>query len=112
MTYLPRRDLDDEPGDLADSIRARNRATGAVCEARERRIHPVVEPPPGQLVEVARPYRVSPAPVQLDRSAYAAYLRLKAAAEADKVAPQLLRVVSGYRSAAHQRSLWTRPLQR
>jgi len=107
MSYLAR-DPDDEPGQLADSISARNRATGATCEAQERRIHPIIEPPPGQLVEVARQYRISDRPIQLDRSAYAAYLRLKAAAEADRIPPKLLRIVSGYRSVARQQVLWAR----
>jgi hypothetical protein len=112
MTYFARRDPEDDPGDLADSISARNRATGAVCEAWERRIHPVIEAPPGQLVDVERRYRVSKAAIQLDRRAYAAYLRLKAAAEADGIAPALLRVVSGYRTVADQREIWARALRR
>src|SRR5262245_20279548 len=79
------------------------------CRAEERRISPVVEPPASELVTVERRHG---GPRQLHRDAYAAYQRMKAAAEADGISANLLTIVSGYRSVASQRALWEAALRK
>ena len=79
------------------------------CSADERRIHPVVEPPASELVNVERRHG---GPRQLHQNAYAAYQRLKAAAEADGIPANLLTIASGYRSVASQQALWEGALQK
>jgi hypothetical protein len=81
------------------------------CVATERRIWPIVEPPPGELVDVD-PRQAYRGAKKLHRAAYEAYRRLKAAAEADGIPPDLLSVASGYRSIARQRELWAGALKR
>src|SRR5436190_6599135 len=82
---------------------------GPACSAYERRIHPVVEPPSSELVNVERRHG---GPRQLHRDAYAAYQRLKAAAEADGIPANLLTMTSGYRSVASQQVLWEGALRK
>src|SRR5262249_51307307 len=79
------------------------------CRAAERRISPIVEPPASELVAVERRHG---GPRQLHRDAYAAYQRLKAAAEADGIPANLLTIVSAYRSVASQRALWEAALRK
>src|SRR5688572_17894679 len=94
---------------LNDAVTATDLRTSRECRAGERRIHPVVEPPPSELVNVERRHG---GPRQLHRDAYAAYQRLKAAAEADGIPANLLTMTSGYRSVASQRALWEAALQK
>jgi len=87
--------------------------THARCKADERRIHPIVEPAPELLVRVAVPFLRHPrARIRLHHAAHAAYVRLKRAAEAAGVPPNLLTIVSGHRSIAAQTVLWERALAR
>ena len=98
---------------LAESIFATDPRTSAQCRADERRITRVIEPPPGELVNIHPRYLADPSsPKQLHRAAYDAFLRLKAAAEADGIPPNLLVIVSGYRSIRSQQSLWENALNR
>jgi hypothetical protein len=110
----------DEPeavGDweLAASISAQDLKTGSRCQADERRITHPVDPPPGDLPTVDKRYWTNPhkrPPIRLQRAAYAAYLDLKRAAEADGLHPRSLTIVSGYRSKAEQEVLWQRELKK
>jgi len=101
------------PFALGESVTAINPVTQAQCRADERRIRPIVEPAANELVSVdARYLTNSKRPIQLLRAAYDAYLKLKAAAEADGISADRLTIVSGYRSVEHQRRLWQGALQR
>lgn len=98
---------------FAASITARDPRSNVQCSADERRIHPIVEPSRAELVNVEARYLANPGqPRQLQRAAYEAYVRMKAAAEADGIAPRLLTVTSGYRSVARQRQLWEDAVRR
>lgn len=98
---------------LAAAIEARDPRSGASCRAEERRIRPVVEPPAADLVAVPPRSLADPSsPRLLHAAALQAYLRMKAAAEADGIPARLLTVVSGYRSVAHQERLWRAALAR
>lgn len=104
---------EDELGGFGRSIEVEDPATHARCQASERRIHPIVEPPPNLLVRVPDPFLSHPgAHIRLHHAAYAAYTRLKRAAEAVGIPPNLLTIVSGYRSVATQTVLWERALRR
>ena len=94
---------------LNDAVTATDLRTSRECRADERRIRPVVEPPASELVNVERRHG---GPRQLHRDAYAAYQRLKTAAEADGIPANLLTMTSGYRSVASQRALWEAALQK
>src|SRR5436309_2059350 len=100
-------------GELGESLTVANRRGGPQCVTTERRIRPVIEPPPDQLVRVEQRYLADPSAVRLlHTAAYDAYRRLKAAAEADGIPGNLLTVVSGYRSVASQQQLWATALAR
>ena len=100
-------------GTLGRSIEVEDPATHARCQADERRIYPIVEPAPNLLVPVAIPFRRHPrAHIRLHHAAYAAYTRLKRAAETAGVPPDLLTIVSGHRNVATQTVLWERALAR
>jgi D-alanyl-D-alanine carboxypeptidase len=100
-------------GALGRSIEVEDPSTHARCKADERRIHPVVEPAPELLVRVAVPFLRHPrALIRLHHAAHSAYMRLKRAAEAAGVPPNLLTIVSGHRSIATQTVLWERALAR
>lgn len=104
---------EDEVGGLGRAVEVQDPVTHARCEADERRIRPVIEPDPGLLVRVTVPFLRSPGKViRLHHAAYAAYRRLKQAAEVAGVPPSLLTIVSGYRSIATQKMLWERALNR
>jgi hypothetical protein len=96
-------------GQFGATISVAASGNSPACSAEERRIHPVVEPPASELVNVERRHG---GPRQLHRDAYAAYQRLKAAAEADGIPANLLTMTSGYRSVASQRALWEAALQK
>ena len=86
---------------------------GEVCSPTERRILRPVEPTPDERVPVAP--RHTPGGrgrIVLHRRAYEAYQRMKAAAEADGIPANLLTIVSGYRSVAHQTAIWERALRK
>jgi LAS superfamily LD-carboxypeptidase LdcB len=87
----------------AAAVTALDAKSNQECRAEERRISPVVEPPASALVTVERRHG---GPRLLHRDTYAAYQRLKAAAEADGIPANVLTIVSGYRSVASQRALW------
>jgi hypothetical protein len=98
---------------LADSIVAEEPGTNRKCRADERRIHHIVEPGQTDLVRVAKQHLADPAQIRmLHRAAYDAYARMKAAAEADGIPANLLTIVSGYRSVAHQKRLWADALKK
>lgn len=100
-------------GYFSGTVRARAPRTDAQCRAEERRIRPIVEPPAGELVSIDSRCLANPArPQRMHRDAYAAYLRMKAAAESDGIRPNLLTIVSAYRSVAQQRPLWEAALRR
>jgi len=104
---------EEEFGAFGRSIEVEDPATHARCQADERRIHPVVEPAPSLLVRVAIPFlRHAKTHIHLHHAAYAAYTRLKRAAEAAGVPVNLMTIVSGYRSVATQTVLWERALRR
>ncbi len=105
----PYKTAPEASGHLGATVTAVDAQTGSACHAEERRIRPVVETPASELITVERRYG---GPRQLHRDAYAAYLRLKTAAEADGIPPNLLTIVSGYRSVASQRPLWEAALRR
>jgi outer membrane protein OmpA-like peptidoglycan-associated protein len=96
-------------GQFGATISVAASGNSPACSAEERRIHPVVEPPASELVNVERRHG---GPRQLHRDAYAAYQRLKAAAEADGIPANLLTMTSGYRSVASQQALWEAALQK
>jgi D-alanyl-D-alanine dipeptidase len=100
--------------ELAASITADDIRTGARCQADERRITHPTDPPPADVVAIDRRYLTDPGgrPQQLHRAAYAAYINLKRAAEADGVQPNILTIVSAYRSATRQRGLWEAALKK
>jgi len=109
----------DEPepvGDweLAASITVDDPKTGARCQADERRITHPVDPPPADVLTIDRRYLTNPRgrAQQLHRAAYAAYLDLKRAAEADGLPAGMLTIVSAYRSAARQKGLWEAALKK
>ena len=79
------------------------------CRAEERRLSPIVEAAAADLVTVDPRHGRGH---QLHRNAYAAYKLLKAAAESDGIPPNLLTVVSGYRSVASQTRLWAGALRK
>lgn len=104
---------DEELGGFGRSIEVEDPATHARCQADERRIRPIVEPAPSLLVRVAVAFLTHPrAHIRLHHAAYAAYTRLKRAAEAAGVPQGILTIVSGYRSVATQKLLWERALNR
>jgi D-alanyl-D-alanine carboxypeptidase/Putative peptidoglycan binding domain len=87
------------------------RAGGTSCSATENRLKPIVEPAKSDVATIAAKYATDThKKILLERLAYAAYLKLKAAAEADGVPARILTIVSGYRSIAHQEVLWKRAL--
>jgi D-alanyl-D-alanine dipeptidase len=78
-----------------------------------RRITRIIEPAAHELTTVEAPFLANPSrAVRLHRAAYNAYRRMKAAAESRGIPPRVLTVVSGYRSVAHQKTLWERALKR
>ena len=78
-----------------------------------RRITKIVEPSPDELVTIDPRYRAYPAkPIQLHKDAYAAYIKLKAAAEKAGIPSRILTIISGYRSVEQQRLLWERALRK
>ncbi len=98
---------------FAGSILATDPRSGAQCRADEHRFSRIIEPSPSQLVNIQPRYLADPSsPKQLHRAAYDAYLRLKAAAEADGIPPNLLVIVSGFRSIQSQQRLWENALRR
>jgi len=100
-------------GGLAATVVAPHPRTGEPCRADERRIRPITEPAPHELVNIAPRYLADPSrPKQLHRAAYEAYLRMKVAAEADGIPANLLTITSGYRSVAHQQRLWAEALRK
>lgn len=100
---------DDAGFGFGNAITATKSRTGQECRAQERRISPVVEPSSSQLVTVDPRFGRGK---RLHRDAYAAYQRLKAAAEADGLPAGLLTIVSGYRSVASQQRLWQDALRK
>jgi uncharacterized protein YcbK (DUF882 family) len=87
------------------------RPGGASCSATERRIKPIVEPAKKDVTAIAVKYRHDKyKKILLERLTYEAYVRLKAAAEADGIPAKILTIVSGYRSISHQQVLWERAL--
>jgi D-alanyl-D-alanine dipeptidase len=104
---------DQQLSGFGGSIEVEDPATHTRCEAVERRIRPIAEAVPDLLVRVATPFLNHPrAHVRLHHAAYAAFTRLKRAAADAGVAPDLLTIVSGYRSVANQKLLWERALAR
>ena len=86
---------------LEGSITVEEPSTHTRCQADERRMHPIVEPAANLLVRVAPAFLRHPkARISLHHAAYAAYIRLKRAAEAAGIPADLLTIVSGYRSVA------------
>jgi D-alanyl-D-alanine dipeptidase len=109
----PRRRDESEGFGFAASVSVDDPATGRHCQADEQRIHPIVEPPPSELVDLEPRYLANPgAARKLLRPAYNAYVALKTAAEHDGIPPRLLTVVSGYRSVSQQRRLWEEALRK
>jgi hypothetical protein len=83
------------------------------CSATERRIKPIVEPAKSDVASVAAKYcHDKHKKILLERKTYQSYVKLKAAAEADGVPANLLTVVSGYRSIAHQKVLFQRAVEK
>ncbi len=77
------------------------------CDPAERRILVQTRGTPSGLVPVAAAYLKYPKrPTMLHEAAYRAYQRMKAAAAADGLDPNLLKIVSGYRSVAQQQAIW------
>lgn len=104
---------EEELSGFGRTIEVENPDTHVRCHADEHRIHPVIEPPPNLLVPVAASHLRHPrANIRLHHAAYAAYRRLKQAAEANGVQPNLLTIVSGHRSVATQARLWNSALAR
>ena len=68
-----------------------------------------MEPAKSDVTVVAVKHRTdNHAKILLERRTYEAYVKLKAAAEADGVRAGILTITSGYRSIAHQKVLWER----
>jgi D-alanyl-D-alanine dipeptidase len=89
------------------------RPGGGNCSATERRIKPIVEPAQSDVTTVAVKHRHDKhKKILLERKAYQAYAKLKAAAEADGVSANTLTVVSGYRSISHQKVLFQRAVEK
>jgi hypothetical protein len=88
------------------------REGGAQCSATERRITPIQDPDAANVANVDPRYTGGARGLQLERQTYDAYLRLKAAAEADGIAANLLTVTSGYRSRATQERLFAAAVQK
>lgn len=110
---VPSENGDSNLSGLAASVLATDPRTSRQCRADERRIRQIIEPAPHELVSIPPRYLADPSrPKQLHRAAHDAYLRMKAAAEADGIAAHLLTITSGYRSVAHQRRLWAEALNR
>jgi len=111
---LGERFVRDDDGPLgAATLTTTDPRSSRSCSVTERRITRVVEPGPGDVIDVERRYLTDPSSQrQLQRAAYDAYRRMKAAAEADGIPSNLLTVVSGYRSVRHQEELWRKALQR
>jgi D-alanyl-D-alanine carboxypeptidase len=83
------------------------------CETSEHRIHPILEPPANELVEVDRRYLANPGSrAKLLGLTYRAYVALKQAAEQDGLPPRILTIVSAYRSVRRQQELWERAVKR
>jgi D-alanyl-D-alanine dipeptidase len=100
-------------GRLGADVSAAHPRSGAPCTASERRIRPVIEARPEELVTIESKYLTDPASSkQLHRAAYAAFQNLKAAAEADGIPREILKIISGYRSVAHQQRLWDEALKK
>ncbi len=97
---------------LADDVTS-SPPGGATCTASERRILRPVEPTAQELLSVPRaalaPGKRS---VSLHRDALLALLAMRIAAAADGIPPELLTVVSGYRSVRHQQDLWEGALRK
>ncbi len=109
----PRRREDVDELGLGASVAVDDPVTGRHCQATEHRIHPIVEPPASELVQVESRFLANKgAHRQLKRDAYQAYVALKAAAERDGIPTNLLTIVSGHRSIAHQRQLWEQALRK
>jgi hypothetical protein len=107
------RSREEELGGFGRGVEVEDPVTHVRCQADERRIRPVIEPAPGLLVRLTVPFLRHPSKnIRLHHAAYAAYKRLKQAAEAAGVTPALLTIVSGYRSIATQKMLWERALNR
>jgi hypothetical protein len=101
-----------EPG-FGASVAVDDPLTERHCQASEHRIHPIVEPPPSELVQVEPRFLANKqARRQLKRDAYQAYVALKTAAERDGIPASLLTIVSAHRSVAHQRQLWEQALHK
>lgn len=112
FSWPGRRDETGEHGFDA-SVAVDDPLTGRHCQASEHRIHPIIEPPRGELVNVdARFLTNKKSHRQLKRDAYQAYVALKAAAERDGIPANLLTVVSAHRSVAHQKELWEQALRK
>ena len=89
------------------------RPGGTNCSATERRIKPIVEPAKTDVATVAAKYcHDRHKKILLERKTYESYVKLKAAAEADGVPANILTVVSGYRSIAHQKVLFKRAVEK
>src|SRR5438093_12361442 len=89
---------------FGDAATATEPRTGRVCTAEERRLRGIALPAEETLAQVEPQYLASPGARRLiDRGAYDAYRRMKAAAEADGLAPALLTIVSSFRPAGRQR---------
>lgn len=86
---------------------------GPACSADERRVHPIVVAQPSALAVAAPQHRHYPSRRNLvEPAAYAAYTRMKAAAEQAGLAPSLLTIISGFRTVAEQQDLWNKALAR
>jgi D-alanyl-D-alanine carboxypeptidase len=70
-------------------------------------VHPVFVAPPSALVPADRAHRKDPRKrVLVDPAAYAAYARMKTAAEQDGILSPFLCIVSAYRTVEEQQVLW------
>ena len=86
---------------------------GRNCSITERRFSSIVEPTTGELVQIDPRHLQVPTDVKYaERRAYHAYQMMKAAAEADGIHPDHLKITSGYRSVEHQKRLWAKALAR
>ena len=109
----PRRRNASGLGGVAGGVSTTGWRTNQQCRADERRISQILEPPGNDLVHIQPSLLAHPGLlIRLQRDAYQAYVRMKAAAEANGIPANLLTITSGYRSVPTQRILWAGALER
>ncbi len=97
------------------TITAERPSGGGNCTATERRFarSAIADPAAADVVTIDPRHSASGrGGIQLHRTAYGAYQRMKAAAERDGIPANLLTITSGYRSSATQRRLFEAAVRR